>query len=520
MPLLEEMGYMPSKKYASAVEIRSHLVKMAEKFGFEDKIMYRTEADGLQWSDELLAWRADMTTRRGAQGQESAHLWVNADFVIMAAGLFPHPQVPKLPGLTGFEGTMFHTSRWNYDVTGGSSEDPFPNMDKLKGKRVGIIGTGATAIQVVPELAKYAKELYVFQRTPSQVNPRGQRDTDLAEWRERIAAKPGWQKIRAENMAKHVQNIAKEGEENLVGDAWTELKAYCTIIGTERFGIITPDKVPEHIGTVMAMDAENTARVRARVSEIVKDKDTAAKLTPWYPTWCKRPTFSDLFLQTFNRENVHLVDTNGKGVESVTPQGIRANGQEYPIDVLVLSTGYRSPGAGAGNPVVRSGMEVTGRDGQRFSEKWQSQGATTLHGCGSNGFPNFFILGLSQVGASVNVGHLLTVLSSHVGYIIKRAHELVGDTGKKGLLIEATKSAEEEWSMQIIQGATLFAPVVGCTPGYITSEGEAMSSERSMEDNLKAARGGPWPAGMTRFVRELEAWESEGNMKGFQVSVA
>lgn len=154
LPLLEETGYMPSKKYVSGAEIRSYLIDLVKRFDLEDKIMFRTKVNGLQWSDDLRAWRADLTTSHGIDGKQETHLWTNAEFVLLTTGLFPRPQVPKLPGLTGFEGTMFHTARWNYTATGGSSEEPFPVMDKLKDKRVGIIGTGATAIQIVPEVAK------------------------------------------------------------------------------------------------------------------------------------------------------------------------------------------------------------------------------------------------------------------------------------------------------------------------------------------------------------------------------
>jgi cation diffusion facilitator CzcD-associated flavoprotein CzcO len=498
MPLLEETGYMPSQKYASSVEIRSYLVDIVRQFGLQDNILYRTQVDGLQWDDATHTWKADMTSSRGAGGLEKTTLWANAEFVFISTGLFPRPHVPKLAGLVGFEGNMFHTARWDYDITGGSSETAFPIMDRLKGKRVGIIGTGATAIQVVPEVAKYAQELFVFQRTPSQVNPRGQQDTGATEFRKKVATGPGWQKTRMDNFAQVVASTAPEEYENLVNDEWTRLGAYCAIVGGPSFGTVTPEKAPEHIGHLMALDAKHSAGVRARVSEVVKDKDTAEKLTPWYPVWCKRPTYSDIFLQTFNQDNVRLVDTDGQGVDSVTPQGVVVKGKEYPLDILIFSTGYQSPGVGGGNPAVRTGAEIVGRDGRSLTDKWAAQGPTTLHGCATNGFPNLFWMGPSQTGVTANFAHVLGVLSQHTAYIVAEAHKKA-HRNTEGVVIEVSTPAEEEWGMRILQGAAYFSGMAVCTPSYITNEGEALAQTES--EAIKSAKGSPWPNGCKYLTR-------------------
>ncbi|ETS85333.1 hypothetical protein PFICI_03358 [Pestalotiopsis fici W106-1] len=518
LPLLEDTGYMPRQKYVSGAEIRSYLVSLAKKYGLDDKIMYRAEVNGLQWSDDQRAWRVDMTVGHGQGGQEKSHLWANAEFIFFATGLFPMPQVPKFPGLSGFQGSMFHTARWDYETTGGSSEEPFPALEKLKGKRVGIIGTGATAIQVVPQVAKYAADLYVFQRTPSQVNTRDQRDTDPEEWRSKIAAKKGWQAYRMDNFATHLAKGAPDDHENLVGDAWTNLKTYCTMIGGDHFETITPDKVPEHIGRLLAIDAEQTANVRARVARVVKDQDTAKKLTPWYPTWCKRPTFSDLYLETFNQENVHLIDTDGKGVESVTAGGVLANGQEYSVDVLILSTGYRSPAAGAGDPSARAGITIVGRNGRSFTEKWASVGASTLHGYASNGFPNFFWFGPHQTGGTANFAHNIDLMTTHIAYIVGQAHERVRGTDQDRVVVEVSQEAEEAWSMRMAQSAAAFAGNGVCGPSYLNGEGEALRVQDPVS-MLKKARGSIWPTGIVGFAHELEAWRAEGKLQGIDVSV-
>ncbi|KAF2248190.1 FAD/NAD(P)-binding domain-containing protein [Trematosphaeria pertusa] len=519
MPLIEEMDYVPSHKYASGVEIRSYLTQVVERFRLSDRILYRTQLNGLQWDGSMRAWKIDMTTSRGPGGRDKSAFWVNADFVILVSGLFPYPQVPKIPGLTGFEGSMFHTSRWDYSVTGGSSDTPFPALDKLADKRVGIIGTGATAIQVVPEVAKYAKEVYVFQRTPSQVNSRGQRETDRTEWAERIATGPGWQKRRMENLAQLLCHHDTLEGVNLIDDEWSKLQAYCALMGSTKFGTITPDKVQEHIATMYTLDAEHAEKVRQRVLDIVKDKEIAEKLTPWYPTWCKRPTFSDLYLEAFNKPNVHLVDTAGKGVDSVTPHGIVAGGQEYPIDILIFCTGYRSPGYAHGNPAASMGIEIMGREGRSLNEKITSQGASSLHGCISNGFPNLFWMGVSQASATANYTHTLDVMSAHVSSIIATGHDRMGSKQQHGVVIEPLKDAEEAWAMRLMQGAAYFASVAVCTPGYITLEGEILEKMGDAVAGMKRARGSQWSEGIVSFTKELERWRGEG-MGGIEVGAA
>lgn len=509
---------MPNQKYSSSVEIRTYLEDLAKRFGLEKRVFFRSQASGLKWDEGIKAWKVDLTMRRGPEGKEEKHLSIHADFALLASGLFPYPQVPRVPGLSDFKGEMFHTSRWNYDVTGGSYDTAMPELAKLKGERVGVIGTGATAIQIVPQLAKYAKELFVFQRTPSQVSPRGQRSTDPVEWRERIAAKPGWQLNRMENLANHISGHLDAGE-NLVDDNWSKIPAYGALVGSKRFGLITPDKAQEHIGNLMALDYERSTKVREHVAEVVKDKETAKKLTPWYPSWCKRPTFSDLYLQAFNNEHVHLIDTDGKGIEKVTATGIVANGQEYPIDVLVLSTGYRSPAAG-GDPGSRTGIEIIGRDGRKMADKWDHQGICTLHGTCTNGFPNLFFQFAAQAGATSSYTHVLEVLSEHISSIIAQGYTRSADPQGK-VIIQPTAAAEDAWGMRIAQTAAFFSGLVICTPSYINSELEAFQMPPADDQvaMMKKGKAAIWQPGLVDFTRVLESWRSDGKLDGFEVSV-
>lgn len=515
MPMLEETGYIPSHKYASSAEIRNYLIQLVEKFALGARIMFRTKINSLQWDEETKTWKAEMTTGHGPAGKEKRKLWANADTAILSGGMFGYPHVPKIPGLAGFEGGMFHTSRWNYDITGGSGEDPFSELKNLKGKRVGYIGTGATAIQAVPELAKYAKELYIFQRTPSQVNPRDQRPTDPTEWREKVATGPGWQKERMENLAQHLSRNLPEGAVNLVNDEWSKLKAYCAIVGSERFAGLTPDKVPEYIGQLQEWDVDHNAKVRQRVASIVSDKSTAEKLTPWYPTWCKRPTFSDVYLQTFNNPNVHLVDTDGKGIDSVKPRSVVVNGEEYSIDVLILSTGYRSPTHENADPARHNEMEIVGRNGISMTDKMARQGASFLHGVFTNGFPNLFINGIAQSSVTASINHVLEVQGSHIVSIISRF--IPPSTPKeKKVTVEPSIEAEEAWALTCMSGAVLFSSVAVCTPGYMTMEGDSLKP-KSQEEMMKQARSSLFISGLVPLDRKLESWRADG-YKGVVVS--
>ncbi|KAI1142852.1 FAD/NAD(P)-binding domain-containing protein [Hypoxylon sp. FL0543] len=521
MPLLEETGFMPSYKYAAGVEIRKYLNDVVKKWHLDDKILFRTKVDKLEWDDSARLWKVDFTTGRGPRGEEKTSSTVNAEFVWLTAGLLSKPQVPKLSGvgIEGFKGDYFHTSLWNYNVTGGSSEEAFPELSKLKDKRVGIIGTGATAIQVVPVLAEYAKEVYVFQRTPSAVYSRGQKPTDPEEWK-KIAGQPGWQEARRANFLAHIHGIAPPGTPNLVDDEWSKQPAWSALVGSPEFSIVGPEKVPEIISTFLARDAENSARLRARVAKIVKDKETAEKLTPWYPAWCKRPGHSDTYLESFNKPNVHLIDTDGKGVDGVTAQGLVANGQEIPLDILVLSTGYESPAAPGADPSVRAGVKMLGREGKTISDRWASTGPATLHGFATNGFPNLFFLSPLQAGTSANHANTLEVQCRQIAYILATAHKRAGDHTKSGLTVEVGVPAQEAWSLRILQGAARFATMAICTPSYINNEGHLSDPNATQEEMVKRARMSPYSAGLPEFIKELERWREGDRLSGLEVTVS
>ncbi|OHE98495.1 cyclohexanone monooxygenase [Colletotrichum orchidophilum] len=508
MPLLEETGYVPKHRYSYGNELRAHADRMAETWDLTDKAVFRSQIKSYEWDEDAKRWIVVIEEVRGPN-ESPITMTVQSQFVVLANGVLNHPKAAK--NLEAFEGDMFHTARWNYNITGGNSEDlENVQLTGLEGKRVGIIGTGATAIQLVPQLAKWAKELYVFQRTPSSVDERGQRPTNPEEWK-KIANCRGWQRRRMDNF--NVFVTGGEAEENLVDDGWTRLKSYRGLIGAPHENPVGIEEIPGHIGNLLALDAPRSERIRRRVEETVKDNSVAEALKPWYPVWCKRPTFHDNYLSAFNLPNVHLVDTNGKGVDHATKNSLVVGGTDYPLDVIVLSTGYRAPAADMAEPSGRSNMAIKGRNGKFMSEKWSGKGPSTLHGVLTHGFPNLFLSGPLQIGATVNFAYVQDILSQHCAYILAEARKRAGNSTNK-VVIESTPEGEEAYVGLIMQRAAWFSSMSVCTPSYLNNEGEKVSPEAQM----KLARGAPFPLGIHAYVRFLEDWRASGLMDGINIT--
>ncbi|HVZ69417.1 MAG TPA: NAD(P)/FAD-dependent oxidoreductase [Rhizomicrobium sp.] len=481
LPLLEEIGYVPVEKYSRAPEILDHSRAIGRKFDLYRNACFQTKVTEMRWDDASSRWIVH--TNRGDA--------MKARFVVMANGPLHRPKLPGIPGIDDFKGHSFHTSRWDYDYTGGNSQG---GLTKLADKRVGIIGTGATAVQCVPHLGAHAKQLYVFQRTPSSIDVRNNRPTD-PKWAKSL--EPGWQQKRMDNF-----NILVSGgfqEEDLVNDGWTDIIGNILFLARKRQADGAP---PEDAATLMQLaDFQKMEQVRARVDSIVADKKTAEALKPYYNQFCKRPCFHDEYLQTFNRPNVELVDTAGKGVDRITEKGIVANGKEYEIDCLIYATGFE-----VGTSYTRrSGYELYGRGGIPLSEKWKD-GVSTLHGFHSRGFPNCFIVSNSQSGFTANFPHMLNEQSKHIAYIVKTCAE------RQVRTIEASAEAEAEWVKTIESLAILRQKFFEeCTPGYYNNEGKL---------SPLAARNGPYGAGPIAFVKILEDWRADGGLKGLELNGA
>jgi cyclohexanone monooxygenase len=479
LPMLEETGYVPTEKYAFANEIRAHARRIGETFDLYRDALFQTQIAEMRWLDDENRWL--VTTNRGDT--------LKARFVVMSNGPLNRPKLPAIPGIDRFKGHSFHTSRWDYGYTGG---DTAGNLSKLADKRVAIIGTGATAIQCVPHLGAHAKHLYVFQRTPSSVDVRGNRPTDPA-WAASLA--PGWQKRRMDNF-----NILLSGglqEEDMVGDGWTDLIR--NLGGLLR---TTPQAAasPEALAKAMELaDFKKMNQIRARVDEVVKDPKTAAALKPWYRQFCKRPTFNDDYLPTFNRPNVTLVDTRGRGVDEVTETGLVFDGVDYPVDCIIFGTGFEVGTA----YTRRAGFEIYGRGGQTLTDYWKN-GLKTFHGFYSHGFPNCFHMGVTQNGFTANFPHMLDEQIRHIADVIERARS------RQASCIEPTAEAEAEWVDTIRQNrAVNLEFLTNCTPGYYNAEG--MPGRGGLFDEIYG--GGP-----VVFYELIRAWRAQADLPGLQIT--
>jgi cyclohexanone monooxygenase len=479
LPLLEEVGYVPKEKYAHAPEILRHSRAIAEKYDLYRNACFQTEVTAMDWDEETNRWI--VSTNRGDR--------MRARFVCMANGPLHRPKLPGIPGVSSFKGHTFHTSRWDYAYTGGDSTG---NLTKLAGKRVGIIGTGATAIQCVPHVGAAAKELFVFQRTPSSVDIRDNRPTE-SSWSESL--EPGWQQARMDNF-----NILVSGgwqPEDLVKDGWTDIiRKLLVMVQNEENADLSPAGIAKKMELA---DFQKMEQIRDRVNEIVEDESTAEALKPWYRQFCKRPCFHDDYLATFNRPSVSLVDTAGKGVERITENAVVVDGVSYEVDCLIYATGFE-----VGTSYVRrSGYELHGRDGLSLSDKWE-QGVRTLHGMHSRDFPNCFILSNTQSAFTVNFPHALAEQAKHLAYIVN--HALANEVTR----VETTREAEDAWVETIISLARDGQKFLEeCTPGYYNNEGKP--GERS-------GQNGPYGAGSVKFFELLQAWRDEGSLEGLELS--
>lgn len=507
LPLLEETGYMPKHRYSHGHEIREHAERIAEKYGISDKAVFRTHIDTMVWQEDEKRWSLKMTQNRGPAEQPMG-MTVTAQFVVLGSGVMTHPKAPKIEGLDDYQGQMIHTARWKYDISGGSPTEQ--TLTGLQGKKVGFIGTGATGVQCVTALAKWAGHLYVFQRTPSSVAERGQRPIEPEEW-DRVASKPGWWTDRNANFVSH--SIGEPADKNLVDDEWTRINSYHVLLGSpERVHPLDMKDIPAQIGKMLAVDAPRGERIRKRVTDTVDDAKTAEHLKPWYPAWCKRPCFHDHYLPMFNRDNVTLVQTEPTGVGKASSKGLVVEGREYELDVVIFGTGYRAPAVDIGEPSKMANMTIAGVGGIALPDKWLEVGPSTLHGSMTSSFPNMFLCSPIQSAASASITYLFDVKARHAAQVVTAALAQSSDPGK--LVLEPEVEAEDAWANQLVSMAGWTAPVSICLPSYINNEGAAMGD---MKEAAKMARAMPYPLGINAYAKLLEEWRNEGSSKGLRV---
>jgi len=471
LPLLEETGYMPTQKYIGAPEIFAYCQLLARHFDLYPHALFQTDVTDMGFDEGSSRWQ--VATSRGDR--------IAARFVIIAGGVLHKAKLPGIPGIESFAGHAFHTSRWDYDYTGGSPTEP---MVDLADKRVGIIGTGATAVQAIPHLAATAKELYVFQRTPAPVGVRNNGPTD-PEWFASLP--PGWQEERIRNFVAVM--AGDEPDEDLVDDGWTRM----LYVDTRRH--VTD---PAEQARREQIDFDNMASLRARVDEVIDDPEVAEKLKPWYGQMCKRLCFHDAYLQTFNQPNVHLVDTEGRGVERITPTGVVVDGVEYPLDCLIYASGFEV----TTDYTHRLGFDPRGRGGQSLSEAW-AEGPATLHGVLTRGFPNLLMISTVQGGQNINFLFTITATARHVAWLIDQCRQQ-GVTG-----IEPTTEAQDAWLGRILEGIEqTWRYQVACTPGYLNNEGGG---------DLRSARSAAFMGSAIDYAAALQRWRDEVGVAGTDI---
>jgi cation diffusion facilitator CzcD-associated flavoprotein CzcO len=484
LPMLEETGRMPSAKYVFAPEIHAHAKAIAAQYGLDERALLSTEVESVTWDDDSSRWI--IRTDRGDE--------IRARFVSMGTGPLHRAKLPGIPGIETFGGPAFHTSRWDYGITGGTPDgEPMTGLASL---RVGIIGTGATAVQCIPALGRDAGELFVFQRTPSSIDVRNNHPIDPAWF---ATLEPGWQREWLTNFT--VLQTGGFTDEDLVQDGWTDISKR---IRDRVVSMIDGEFTVElWMRAYEESDDEKMEEIRARVDVIVTDPATAEHLKPWYRQLCKRPCFHDEYLQTYNRPNVHLIDTDGQGVTAIDETGVWVGDVHYDLDLLVFASGFE-----VGTEYARrSGYETTGRDGVTLSARW-ADGMRTLHGMHVHGFPNLFITSLNQAGNLIsNITYNLTEAGANVATVVRHAL----DSG--ATQVEVTQEAEDAW-IELLDGSVRAAlGNAECTPGYYNNEGRPMGRR----ERLNAAG---YPAGPVAYFEYIDRWRRSGEFTGLEFRVS
>jgi cation diffusion facilitator CzcD-associated flavoprotein CzcO len=482
IPMLEELCYVPRHRYSFGEEIRGCLEALARRYDLVTDALFHTGVTRAEWDEDAARWRVrtdrhdDMTSR----------------YYVLAVGILNLMKLPAIPGMEDFAGHSFHTARWDYGYTGGGAHEP---LTGLSDKVVALLGTGATAVQCVPPLAESAKHLYVFQRTPSAIGERGNRPTDGD-----FAAglEPGWQRARMDNFQAIMLGRGVDADQ--VDDGWTH--HWAAVHNPPRDKAMAAS---EFMTRAEEIDYRIMEEHRQRVESLVADPTKAEILKPYYRYLCKRPCFHDEYLLAFNRPNVDLVDCPG-GVERITAKGPVVGGKQYEVDCIIYGTGFEPELT----PLPRRiGHEVVGRGGLTLADKW-AEGAATLFGMLSRGFPNLFVMPApaQQSVVTVNYTQLAVLGGEFVGGAVRRLEEAGVE------VFDVSAEAEDAWVQGIVQSFVDPSHVLSiCTPSRLNNEGhpEAISPR-----NGNYGRGmGDWFG----YRELLEKWLESGQFEGLELEV-
>jgi cation diffusion facilitator CzcD-associated flavoprotein CzcO len=481
MPMLEELDYVPTRRYAFGEEIRLHLQAIADRFDLVSDALFHTTVIRTVWHEETGRWTVH--TDRGDE--------LSCRYYVLAVGILNLMKLPVIPGMDDFAGRAFHTARWDYEYTGGAPGEP---LTELGDKTVALVGTGASGLQTLLPLAQAAEHVYVFQRTPSAIGVRGNRPTDPA-----FAASltPGWQKARMDNFQSII--LGRPVEADLTDDGWTQ--HYAAVQNPPR---VKGASIQEFMRTAEELDFGIMEEHRRRIDELVDDPETAAALKPYYRYLCKRPCFHDEYFDAFNLPNVTLIDCP-TGIERITERGPVYDGRQYDVDCIVYGTGFEAEIT----PLQRRvGHEIVGRDGVTLHEKW-ADGAASLFGMMIRDFPNMFVMPAPGQQSVVTVNY--TQLAVFGAEFVAATVALLEKQG--ATVFEVSAEAETDWTRQIVDTHVDPSAVMSaCTPSRLNNEGDPGGVK---------ARDTNWGRGFGDFFgyRELlENWLEAGDFAGLETT--
>lgn len=518
LPLLEQSGFVPKDRYSHGEEIRRNAEHIVAKFGLQG--MFCTRLIGSHWNEQEGRWEVKLRRELGPDYKElNLEFTVSAQFLIVCSGPIFNVSIPALPGFEDFKKNrkVFHSARWDYEYTGGSSTDP--RLVNLKDKVVGVVGTAASSIQVVGEVAKWAKHLYVFQRTPTYVGPHYDEETTPELWEQVTGGgKPGWQAERIENLDVFFSDdIEAESVKNMVNDERSRFTPLSGSWGSRRAVDLKPEDADKHMKWMLHREAPHTAKIREHIKKVVENPETAEKLTPHYPGWCKRPAFHNSYLQAFNLPNVTLVDTDGQGVREYSRKGVKvgegAAAREYELDLLVLATGFEISGIKA-SPTKGGDAWCRGRDGRELNDKWNASDCGTLFGIATNGFPNLSVPSPVNGGANANLTSVYLAQAQTIAHIVATGTARSHDPDRT--VVEVTVEAENAWVDKIISLSTWYKPLLTiCPPTYFTGYARDIPDEKEMALKLRKLYYAGGPVG---FAHTLRDWRNNGNLDGIAVN--
>jgi len=401
-----------TERYAAQPELLRYANHVADRFDLRRDIRLNTRMTSARFDDFAQRWQVGST---GADGEPQA---LCARFVVLASGPLSTPNTPAFPGLENFAGQIFHTAAW-----------PHAPVD-FSGRHVGVVGTGSSAVQVIPRIAQQASSVRVFQRTATYVVPAHNGPLDAAQEARIKADYPGFRARNRQMRTGFGCELPANPASALAASPEARAAAFEARWKVGGFGLLGAyaDLMTDLQANALAADF-----VRGKIRETVNDRATAALLSPPQPIGCKRLCVADGYYETFNRSNVHLVDVSGQPIEAITPTGLRAGGHEHAFDTLVLATGFDA----VTGTLMR--LDLRGRGGLRIQDKWRD-GPLNYLGLTVAGFPNLFnIAGAGSTSAFTSV---IVSIEHHVDWIA----ECIAWMDAQGhATIEANDEAEQAW---------------------------------------------------------------------------